>query len=236
MPDWLKRRVDDFDPAYGLPVGHRYPAVGDMNIGLRTLRQGLDPADKSVAAECVAKLAVGANLQQSREEARMRLEVWWEANGDLPADLWRAGTTALLQGFKYGMPKPSDLRERVQAKLDERQRDIAKLEKMIQRAKGEAKPYEREPANVRIKGLRDTFKRIGQRHKAAMYEMQLAEMESRAPEEWATAPMAAPTAKPVEERPPFVPPTNPATERMRALGAAFRRQQDEERRSKTEAA
>lgn len=38
------------------------------------------------------------------------------------------------------------------------------------------------------------------------------------------------------DRPLFVPAADAAMERMRALGAAFRRQQDEERRSKTEAA
>ena len=43
------------------------------------------------------------------------------------------------------------------------------------------KPFQREPLPVRVRGLRDAFRRVGNIAKAALYERELAEIETRAP-------------------------------------------------------
>jgi hypothetical protein len=45
---------------------------------------------------------------------------------------------------------------------------------------------------MRVRGLRDAFRRIGNIAKAALYERRLAELESRAPESWAINQGSAP--------------------------------------------
>ncbi|MFP5204074.1 MAG: hypothetical protein ACLGSH_01820 [Acidobacteriota bacterium] len=142
---------------------------------------------RQIIAECVAKLAVGFNLQQTKDEAKMRLEVWAEALKDLPPDLLRKGTTILLQTYQYGMPKPSNLRDVVQGELDDRQQNLMRSKAMLEtaRLRPSSEPFVREPWNVRVRGLRDSWRKIGNIGKAAGYERQLAEHEARPVEEWA---------------------------------------------------
>jgi hypothetical protein len=42
-----------------------------------------------------------------------------------------------------------------------------------------------EPLPVRMRGLRDAFRRVGNIAKAALHERELVEIETRAPEAWA---------------------------------------------------
>lgn len=224
MPDSLKQAVDAFDFTYGMPVGLEYPPAGAMRSGLTMLELGLRPSTKAHAAQCIAKLAVAANFQQSKDEARMRLEVWWEANGDLPADLWEDATRTLLQTFKFGMPKPADLRGLVQDELQARKYQRSKLREMIERAGREKQPYVREPYEVRIRGLRDSWHKVGKIRKAAQYERHLAELEQREPEAWALDVHSEPEVAQREERPPFTPTSDP---RLKAMAEEFRRKQRE---------
>ena len=47
------------------------------------------------------------------------------------------------------------------------------------------KPFQCEPLPVRVRGLRDAFRRVGKVAMAALYERERAEIETRAPEAWA---------------------------------------------------
>lgn len=197
------------------------PPIPDLRAGIAALEGGIQPVDRQLAATCLQKLAVGFNLVQTKDEARLRLEVWMEANGDLPADLWTAGTTELLRSYKFGMPKPPHLREVVEARYEERKRDLRRTREMLERAPEPRTPAEREPWDVRVKGMRDSFRKIGNIHKAAHYERLLAEHETREPEDWARA--IEPVQEAKVERPPFKPSDSPSARRCAELAEQRRR-------------
>jgi len=108
--------------------------------------------------------------------------VWLEANSDLGDALWSMATLAAIQGSRW-MPKPAEFRKLVQARLDERQRRTERCRVMLDALGRQGqKPFQREPVTVRVRGLGDAFRRVGNIAKAALYGRELAEIETRAPE------------------------------------------------------
>lgn len=223
LPASLKQALAEYTPEYGLPVGVAPPPLPDIRHGIEAIEFSLVPATRQQMAECVAKLVIGFNMQQTKDEARMRVEIWMEANGDLPHDLLVKGTKGLLQSYQFGMPKPSNLREVVQADLDARRLQLSRAKMLLEfaRTRPADRPYVRESAEVRIKGLRDSFRKFGNVFKAAGYERQLAEREGREVEDWARN-VSAEVEPPKEERPPFKPEQSPSAVRCAELAKAKR--------------
>lgn len=219
----MRQALADYSPEYGLPVGQRPPTPAECRAGIEAIEFSLVQATRQQIAECVAKLVIGFNMQQTKDEARMRVEVWVEANGDLPHDLWVKGTTSLLQSYQFGMPKPSNLREAVSAELDERRLKLSRARMLLEvvRSKPADRPYVREPRDVRIRAMRDSFRKVGNVFKAAGYERELAEHEGREVEDWARDVSPAIEA-PKEERPPFKPEDSPTARRCAELAKAKR--------------
>jgi hypothetical protein len=165
------------------------PPAAELRLALEIL-DGQCQTGEGHAAYCLAKLVMAfePNTKLTAEQTRLRFAVWLEANGDLGDDLWSTATLASIQGSQW-MPKPAEFRKLVQAKLDERQRRKERCRAMLDAMGGQGpKPFQREPEPVRVRGLRDAFRRVGNVAKAALYERQLAEIETRAPEAWAVEP------------------------------------------------
>ena len=134
---------------------------------------------------CVMWTAFEPNAKPSGDETRLRMAVWLEACGDLNDALWADATSEAIQTMKW-MPKPAEFRALVAPQLDRARMRKYRLEKMAEALKkGENKPFVREPGDVRIRGMRDSFRKLGNIFKAAGYERDLARMEGRQPEEWA---------------------------------------------------
>lgn len=231
LPGWLARSVDDWEPGI---VGLKLPKPQELRAGIQALEamraQTVTPA---FARQCLAKLMVAfePNTKLSAEETKMRAAVWLEANGDLPDELWAEGTTAAIKTLKW-MPKPAEFRELV---IDRIRRDadrLRKLERMLEEADkiDPAKPFRSEPLDVRLRCMRDSFRKIGDLAKAAKYECDLAKHEKRAPENWATRPHSA-SATPAPSRPAEPPkrelPSVVQAELLRGQAAVFRRQGNE---------
>lgn len=126
-----------------------------------------------------------AAILTARARPRLRLAVWLEANSDLGDELWSIATLAAIQGSQW-MSKPAEFRKLVQARLDERQRRTERCRATLDALGGQGqKPFQREFVPVRMRGLRDAFRRVGNITKAGLYERELAEIETRAPEAWA---------------------------------------------------
>ena len=180
-------------------VPEKLPPTTDLALGINILEAQLQRVDRKHAAFCLSKILVGFNERKTGDEAKLLLEVWLEANGDLPNDLWSAGVLELLQTHKFGMPKPVHLREAVAARLTERTTKLARTRAMLAKAgQGEerfvngirvdpAKPFQREPQDQRERTLRDSLLRIGKTDRAAAYERSIAVREGREPEDWARA-------------------------------------------------
>lgn len=207
MPASLKRALADSfalghpDIPWQLPAD--LPSARDLRDGLRTLEGQLLPVDRKHASFCLAKLASGFNERLTREEAAIRLEVWLEACGDIPADLWSTATVDLLRSWRrddhFGrVPEAADLRKAVQDKLDLRSRQIARCKAMLAKAGDGPKTddYQREPEEQRLRatiwrgwefrvGIRQGFLADKSWSWAQRDERRLAEIENREPADWA---------------------------------------------------
>lgn len=193
---------DHPDAPWQLP--EKLPSTADLALGVGILEAALQRVDRKHAAFCLSKILVGFNERKTGDEAKLLLEVWLEANGDLPTDLWSAGVLELLQTHKFGMPKPVHLREAVAGRLTDRTTKLARARAMLAKA-GEIekpKPFEREPQEDREKTLRDSLLRIGKRDRAARYELAIAARENRSPEDWAVNPVVR-QDRTLETPPPF---------------------------------
>ena len=167
----------------------RLPPAHDLRTGIVLLESGLRGVERKHAALCLSKLLVGFNERKTADEAKLLFEVWLEANGDVPGDLWSAGVLELLQGHKFGLPKPVHLRDAVAERLALRKLRLARARAMLARVEGRvlAAAPTHETVAERERVLRDSLLRIGKTDRAARYELALAAREGRAPADWATA-------------------------------------------------
>lgn len=161
------------------------PSIADLRLGIHILENPVTTPKH--AAGCLAKLMVAfePNTKMSPEETKLRLAVWIEANGDLGDELWAEATRLAMRESKW-MPKPSEFRALVGDQLTLRSSRLHRAKMMLQEAGREKDaPFAPEPEDVRIRALRDSWKRVGRMHKAAPYEIELAKREGREAENWA---------------------------------------------------
>jgi len=219
LPASLKRALADSfalghpDIPWQLP--ENLPPVAEIRTGIDVLKTQLARVDRRHAAYCIAKLVSGFNEKLSREESALRLEVWIEACGDIPNDLWSAGTLHLLRSWKrdehYGRaPEASDLRAAIEKELAKRQESLRRAVSMLEAAADKKpEPAQAEPVEHRLRGAiwRGWHARVNGGHFMAerlwgwaqKAERELAEIENRAPAPWADAvPLPPP---PVAEKP-----------------------------------
>jgi hypothetical protein len=210
----------------------KLPPTDDLRRGIGMLQAQLQPVDRNHAMQCLSKLVVGFNERRTADESKLLLEVWLEANGDLPADLWSAGTRELLRAHKFGMPKPVHLREAVEAQFRERNTALRRAQEMLDVAneKPKAQGFVPEPRNIRLRSMRDSFVKVGKVHKAACYERELAGIEGREVEDWARDPQPEP--RPADKHDDVTPPSPSPESQARlkiALAKSWRAQGNETR-------
>lgn len=207
----------------------RLPPIGDIRAAMDrcdlTLLGHVSPA---VARQCFAKLAMAfePGTKLTGDETRLRMSVWMEACGDLNDALWIDATTQAIQSLKW-MPKPAEFRALVAPQIDLARKRRRRLEAMEEAARRPpaAQPFVREPDEVRIRGMRDSFRKVGDMFKAAKYERMLARDEKREPEEWARADIQPPSPSIAAATMPDLP--KPSLEmRISLLKAAIAFQRD----------
>ena len=210
MPHWLTSLLDTDHPDLPWQPPAKLPTLADIRDAIaRVDRTLVGNVSSAVARQCFAKLAMAfePGTKLSGDEARLRMAVWLEACGDLNDALWIAATSEAIQTLKW-MPKPAEFRALVAPQLDLARKRRRRLEAMADAAR---KPpvqagFVRESDEVRIRGMRDSFRKVGDLFKAAGYERSLAHMEGREPEAWATAEIVRPAPPQADKGPAYVPP------------------------------
>lgn len=223
FPAWLMALTDSNYPDVPWRVPDRLPALTDLRDMLArcdmVLRGEVNPG---FAKQCIAKLMVAfePNTKLSADETRIRAMVWLEACGDLNNALWAQATDEAIKSLKW-MPKPSEFRALMQEHVDMAKRRQVRIQAMIEAHGRPQQAFVPEPPHVRIRGMRDSFRRVGDLAKAIKYERELAAIEERPVEDWANVALEEPVTP--RERPPFVPSTSPTALRCAEL-ARQRRQ------------
>lgn len=231
LPESMKRALADSLSLDGTDVPWKMaterPPLADIRAGVDLLEAQLQPASLKVAGFCFKKLlaVLEPHTKMNKEEGKQRFEDWFIAVKDIPDDLWPGATLACMQTLKW-FPKPVEFRSHVEATLRERIKLRNRARTMLDTAtaKPKPKPFEAEPDDVRIRGARDSFLKIGNPFRAAPYERQLAAMEDRPVEDWAIAPPTPEVeAKSVEVK---IPPVGPVQQAAlnRSLARTWRKQ------------
>lgn len=181
----------------------------DLRDAIRRCDLTLDGrASPAFVRQCLAKLlmAFEPNTKLSGDETKLRISVWLEACGDLNDSLWADATAQAIQTMKW-MPKPAEFRALVAPQLDRARKRKDRLRTMLDLlANPIAAPFVKEPLAVRLRGMRDGYRKIGKEAKAADLERALAKEENRQPEAWAMAaiplePQPADLTKPAAKLP-----------------------------------
>lgn len=162
---------DHPDVAGGLPLPRITPTTADLRVGVAILEQQLQPVGREHAAFCIAKLITGFNDRLTKDEAKLRVEVWLEACGDLPADLWSKATVELLRTWKrddhFGRtPEPSDFRATVDDLAKRRATDLQRARAMLAKAN---EPDQAKPAGPIAVPNKVRLKRILEEQREAPY-------------------------------------------------------------------
>lgn len=217
LPVWLTSLPADH-PDVGPTRPPYMPTAPEIRRLIATCDAILDgQATPAFAKQCLAKLLVAfePNTKLSADDIRLRAMVWLEACGDLNDALWAEATTEAIKGFKW-MPKPSEFRELVEPRRTEAMRGKEKLQGMLGLLANPKPAFKAEPLDVRLRAMRDSFRKVGDIGKAAGYERAVAFHEKREPEEWAKN-VAEQVTKETQERPPFKPDMSPSALRCAEL-------------------
>lgn len=136
-----------------------------------------------------------------------------------PEDLLQAATLDVLR-TKTFRPSPAELVALIEPRYGERQRMLERARSLFAPIAKAAEPYQREPLEVRLRTMRDGLRRHGFTDRAAKHEHELAKLEQRAPEEWATTLAVALVAEPAVAQP--APPPSRTADRVAELARARR--------------
>lgn len=186
------------------------PARRELDAWIATLKATLEPASSNHIGYLVNTMANSMAMRNGvTQQMASRTDGWLLACGALPADLWTAGCTELLS-TKTFMPSPGELMAIVGRKFEERRRMLQRATLLLgdKPADDKSKPFVPEPREVRLRTMRDSYRKHGYADRAAKAEIELAGVEGREPEDWAQAAAveipAAGDAKPVTPaaRPP----------------------------------
>jgi hypothetical protein len=225
LPHWLSDILDEEHPDLPWQPPAKLPTPHDIRDAIQRCDLTLEGRSTVAHARlCFAKLVMafepGSKL--SGEETKLRMAVWLEACGDLNDALWTDATSQAIQTMKW-MPKPAEFRALVSGQIDQARKRKERLRKMLDAVgKPAAKPFVRETDAERFRGMRDSFRKVGNLFKAAGYERDLARMEGRAPEAWATAEIVQPAPAADERDPLYVPPPPSREAKMGLLHARIR--------------
>lgn len=127
------------------------PPENDIRLGITLLERQVGGCDRAHAAYCVAKMMAAFNERMTKAESDLRTSVWFEACGDVPNDLWSAGTIELIRAWKrdehFGrVPEPSDMRAVVEDRLRRRSTDLQRCRVMLARMNTQKAPVPKQQA------------------------------------------------------------------------------------------
>jgi hypothetical protein len=190
----------------------------ELNAAVSHLEARMIPSTDEEYATCMDAMG---NMLPARPEDGMtwdkRLELYRTALADVPPDLLEQAAMACIKSEKF-FPRVADIREKIAAELKTRANMLHRaLWLQTNRSKApDLQPFVPEPEDVRLRAAierwhkhRDSFLGRTLRLSAIAAEVRLAELEDRAPADWATEQSTRPVPPSVSQppRPPAPPPT-----------------------------
>lgn len=211
-------------------VDWQRPSMGDLvRAGLGTTVGGID---NRRVERLAAEVARGTQATRSellkwlcdklcalptQNATALNAAIWtdnvMDVCGHYPEDLLQTATLELLK-TKTFRPSPAEIVAVIEPRYAERQRMLQRIKSLLAPAPEAPKPFEPEPRAVRLRSMRDSYRKHGYADRAAKFEIELATVEGREPEDWIHA--AAEAGHPMSDGKPDPLPTRPPSPEMRA--------------------
>lgn len=158
------------------------------------LAASLTPAPADTIQACIKALAHGtAHKAASTKDWQYQTKLYARTLDNIPSDVWFEVTKELLKAYEW-FPGTAAIAKRAEPILAERRKQLERARATLAAFGGgrpqiagpapKAAVFEREPKQVRLRTLRNSLRRVGQHHRAAQYERELAGLENREPESW----------------------------------------------------
>lgn len=189
------------------------------------LDRGLQPTRPAFLKWICDKLDAMPTQDGSGRTAAIWADNVIDTCGHYPEDLLQGACLELLR-TKTFRPQPAEIVAVIEPRYAERQRMRDRCKLMLPATtKAEPDTFVREPQDVRLRTIRDSWLKVGNTFRAAISERELAKLENREPEDWAKTTAApevvqAPVEKPM--RPSFVAQQQATRDRLAELAAAHR--------------
>lgn len=203
--------------------------VADVRAALAALNAYFRPCGGKFAGEQLALLRARTKMRAD-QDGKLLAVAYIDWLAPFPADVAKGACEELARSNVF-FPAWAELEAACDRLMAER-RTLRKtleaaLEPKAQNALYLGKPLP-ETREQRLQTIRDAYARIGNTHRSARAERELAALEGREPEDWArNLPEEPPTAAP--EHQPFVPKNDAKTERLRQMAREFRAREDAKR-------
>lgn len=180
---------DNRSPLDWEPPAQRPPAAV-LRQTLGDLRVHLQPAtQRQIAEELMRLQSLTRSKEATGQDWAARGAEYSRLMGHYPADIWHDAVDDWLRNPKAGMwfPTIAELGDLMARRFVERKQMIQRIEYMLQ-PQDAKDDRPKEPRHVRLKAIRDAMKDSKFFHQRAVNaEIELAEIEGREPEAWATA-------------------------------------------------
>lgn len=203
--------------------------VADVRAALKVVADWCRPCGGEFAAQQLGLLRTRTKMRadQDGKVLAMAYTDWLAA---YPADVAKAACETWARTEKF-FPAWAELQEPLDRLMQKRlmlRKALSKILEPQAPAVYLGRPAPETRAD-RLRAIRDAHARVGNSHRSARAERELAALEGREPEEWArTLPEDEPHAAP-ENHPPFEPKNDAQTERLRQMAVAFRARKEAER-------
>ena len=168
-------------------------SVAMLQDFVQRLEASLAPAPADTIQACIKALAHGtAHKAASTKDWQYQTKLYARTLDDIPSDVWFEVTKDLLKTYEW-FPGTAAIAKRAEPLLAERRKQLERARAVLAQFGGvqqiAASPkasavFEREPREVRLRTLRNSLRKVGQHHRAAAYERELAALENREPAGW----------------------------------------------------
>lgn len=186
---------------------------------VREIDRGLQQARPAVAEWCVQKLFVLPTQNGTGMSAALMADNFIDVCGHFPEDIWQSTTLELLKTSTW-RPAPAQFVAIAEPRHAERKRMLDRVKTLLAPKPEAPKPFEPESREVRLRSMRDSYRKHGYVARAATVEIELAGVEGREPEDWIHAAAENPSTYESDEKLSL--PTRPPSPEMRAaLDAAL---------------
>lgn len=170
------------------------------------LERGLQPTRPQFLKWICDKLSALPTQTNSGLNAAIWADNVIDTCGHYPEDLLQAACLELLRSKTF-RPSPAEIVAVIEPRQAERKRMLDRANSLLAPIVTAEQPFVREPLDVRLRTLRDSYRKIGEVGKAAKYERELAGHEGREPEAGAEVgiPTSGSTMSEAPDRPPYDP-------------------------------